>query len=170
MKIQINFEKKHIYMLSALILLFGALFVYAANVEELQGWRPLSQISKSWSDQTSVDENNDGIIDLAEAVQGQISCQWYDMNVGSSGDPSDCNSNNCRAFISLVTALDNGFTGSCYFQNSNDKYYIGYLETYDPDTFDNVNLRCRDVGRKSTSSREVKVGTRAKYYGCKEQS
>ncbi|MBW3014910.1 hypothetical protein KY330_00650 [Candidatus Woesearchaeota archaeon] len=62
MKIEINIEKKHFYMISIiLVILIGT--IVNATISPNIGWLPLQRIAKSSEDLTPIDENNDGKID-----------------------------------------------------------------------------------------------------------
>lgn len=70
MKFTINFEKKHLYVLSFLVAVFGIFTVFAAQpFDPVYGWHPLQQITVDESGSTSVDANSNGIIDNAELAQ-----------------------------------------------------------------------------------------------------
>ena len=69
--IKIVMSKSAAVIMSLLILgMFS--YVAFANVNDNLPWHPLNQISKSRTDLTSVDENNDGIIDHTNAGLQEI--------------------------------------------------------------------------------------------------
>ncbi|MBW3014912.1 hypothetical protein KY330_00660 [Candidatus Woesearchaeota archaeon] len=62
MKIEINIKKKHLYIMSIILLLtVGA--IASATINPNIGWLPIQRIAKSNEDLTSLDENNNGLID-----------------------------------------------------------------------------------------------------------
>jgi len=64
----INFEKKHFWVLSILAVIIGVGFVIAAINPSTDAYHILQKIAKTESDLTSVDANDDGIIDNSNHV------------------------------------------------------------------------------------------------------
>ena len=68
-KIEINIEKKHIYLLAFLFSFLGIFIVIgAAPFDTNLGWHPLQQIATDETGTASVDANSNAIIDKAENI------------------------------------------------------------------------------------------------------
>ena len=68
MKFTFNFEKKHLYILAGLLVVFGAVILAKAalNVDTTKPWHNLQQVSRSATSSISVDVDGDGTIDFSE--------------------------------------------------------------------------------------------------------
>lgn len=72
MKLEINIEKKHVWLLTAVIVLLAtALFAIAQSPASGGVFHPLHLISTDDTGATSVDANGDGVIDEAEKITVQ---------------------------------------------------------------------------------------------------
>ncbi|MEK6973768.1 MAG: hypothetical protein AABW41_00785 [Nanoarchaeota archaeon] len=71
MKFTFNFEKKHLYILAGLFVIFGAIILAKAalNVDTTKPWHNLQQVSRSATSSISVDVDGDGTIDFAEQAE-----------------------------------------------------------------------------------------------------
>ncbi len=69
MRIQLNIEKKHLYLGFLIIALFGVSFVFALSADK-KAWHPIQQVSTDAGGTTSVDTNNNNIIDDADKLNG----------------------------------------------------------------------------------------------------
>ncbi|MAE43090.1 hypothetical protein CMO93_04915, partial [Candidatus Woesearchaeota archaeon] len=68
-KIEINIEKKHIYLLAFLFSFLGIFIVIgAAPFDTNLGWHPLQQIATDETGTASVDANSNAVIDKAENI------------------------------------------------------------------------------------------------------
>ncbi|MBW3014911.1 hypothetical protein KY330_00655 [Candidatus Woesearchaeota archaeon] len=85
MKIEINIKKKHLYIMSIILLLtVGA--IASATINPNIGWLPIQRIAKSNQDLTSLDENGNGKIDSGaiEIDPSNLKIELYDCNYGST--------------------------------------------------------------------------------------
>src|SRR3989338_3589434 len=67
MRIQFNIEKKHLYLGVLFLALFGISFVFALSADKIP-WHALQQVSTTSTGTTSVDVNNNNIIDDADKL------------------------------------------------------------------------------------------------------
>ncbi|MAE42200.1 hypothetical protein CMO93_00385 [Candidatus Woesearchaeota archaeon] len=69
-KIQINIEKKHIYLLAFIFSFLGVFIVIGATpFDPNLGWHPLQQIATDETGTASVDANSNAVIDKAENLE-----------------------------------------------------------------------------------------------------
>lgn len=70
MKFTFNFEKKHLYILAGLLVIFGAVILAKAafNVDTTKSWHNLQQVARSATSPISVDVDGDGVTDFAESA------------------------------------------------------------------------------------------------------
>ena len=94
-------------------------------------------------------------------------CQWYELPL------TDCDgSGHCNGKISLKVAMDNGYTGACYFiKRTTSRYFGGELmgnASTDGLTLETTILFCARPGVESTyDDRILDASHKAYYYGCK---
>ncbi|MFW5990714.1 MAG: hypothetical protein ACOCQX_00655 [Candidatus Nanoarchaeia archaeon] len=93
MDIHIHIEKKHFVILMVAISFLGLFMLgNAADVNINDAWHPLQQIAKSESDTTSVDDNQNDIIDESDKSYGLDATSDVDMNnylISSLSDPTN---------------------------------------------------------------------------------
>lgn len=125
MKFTLNFEKKHFWVIVALLVVVGIGVVIAVNVDTARPWHALQQVAKSGTDMSSVDSNGDGVIDLSERattlnpIQGCASgkvLKWDGTNwvCGDTGSslPTNCASGQVLKWDGTNWVCQNDETGS----------------------------------------------------------
>lgn len=87
MKIEVNVRKRHFAILLGVILLLGLVVYVNAALNTAQPYHPLQQVAKSNSDTTSVDNDGNGAIDVADNSE-----LFYgrDINQFCKADNSNC--------------------------------------------------------------------------------
>ena len=75
MKVQFNFEKKHFYLILAIFVIFaGIIYVRGlANSVPPTPWHPLQEVAISSAGTTSVDADNNNVIDNSDLLNGKSS-------------------------------------------------------------------------------------------------
>ncbi|MFW6283739.1 MAG: hypothetical protein ACOC1P_06870, partial [Minisyncoccales bacterium] len=93
MQLIINIEKKHFVIITLLMSFIGLFMIgNAADVDVNNAWHPLQQIAKSESNMTSVDDNQNDIIDESDKSYGLDATSDVDMNnylISSLSDPTN---------------------------------------------------------------------------------
>ncbi len=69
MRIQLNIEKKHLYLGVLVLALFGISFVFALSADKIP-WHALQQVSTASTGTTSVDANDNKVIDDSDKLNG----------------------------------------------------------------------------------------------------
>ncbi len=91
MKIEVSISKRHFAIILAAILLLGLVVYVNAAVNTAQPYHPLKQVSISDTDTTSVDENNNEVIDISDNAYrlGGIPANQF-CRSDNNNCPSEC--------------------------------------------------------------------------------